>query len=138
MRLPIKLKLAANFTVLTALAGIVAWLGISSLGSLNATLNELTQGSVARLQAADELRMALLEILPFEKNMILSSSPEEVRNNETELAKHRTTFLKSFENFQNIATNDIRQKLAALTPSWVRWTSLQDRMRELIEQNNQT
>ena len=78
MRAPIKLKLAANFAILTALAGILAWLGISSLGSLNATLNDLIQGSVTRLQAADELRMAVLDILPFEKNMIMSSSPEEI------------------------------------------------------------
>ena len=51
--------------------------------------------------------------------------------------KHRTIFLKRFESLQNIATNDVRQKLAALTPSWVRWTSVQDRMRELVDQNNQ-
>ena len=138
MRAPIKLKLAINFTILTALAGILAWLGISSLGSLNATLNELVQGSVTRLQAADELRMAVLDILPFEKNMIMSTSPEEVRSNEEDLVKHRTIFLKRFENLQNIATNDVRQKLAGLTPSWVRWTSLQDQMREFVEQNNQT
>ncbi len=81
--------------------------------------------------------MAILDILPFEKNMIMSNSPEEIRSNEEELVKHRTIFLKRFENLQNIATNDVRQKLAGLTPSWVRWTSLQDRMRELTEQNNQ-
>lgn len=137
MRLPIKLKLAATFTILTALAGVVAWLGISSLGSLNASLNEVIQGSVTRLQAADDLKIAVLDILPFEKNMMISSSPEEVRGNEEELLKHRAIFLKRFEVLQNIATNDIRQKLAALTPSWVRWTSLQDRMRELVQQNNQ-
>jgi methyl-accepting chemotaxis protein len=137
MRLPIKLKLAANFTILTALAGVVAWLGISSLASLNTTLAELIQGPVTRIQAADDLRMAVIDILPWEKNMILSSNPEEVRSNAEEVVKHRTIFLKRFEGLQNIATNDVRQKLAGLTPSWVRWTSLQDRMRELAEQNNQ-
>ncbi len=137
MRTTIKLKLAANFTILTVLAGVLAWLGISSLGSLNATLDDLIKGPVARLQAADDLRTAVLDILPFEKNMILSSSPEEIRSNEEELSNHQTIFLKRFENLQNIATEEVRQKLAALTPSWVRFTSLQDRMRELVEQNNQ-
>ena len=136
MRAPIKLKLAANFTVLTALAGILAWLGISSLSSLNTTLADLIQGPVTRIQAADDLRMAVLDILPFEKNMLMSTTPEEIRNNEEELVKHRTIFLKRFENLQNIATNEVRQKLAGLTPSWVRWTTLQDRMHELVEQNN--
>ncbi len=136
MRTTIKLKLAANFMVLTALAAVLAWLGISSLGSLNATVDGLVQGPVARLRLAGELRMALLEILPFEKNMILSSSPDEVHNNEQEIAKHRIAFLKHFEALQNIATDEVRQKLTALTPYWVRWTSTQDRMRELIDKNN--
>ena len=69
--------------------------------------------------------------------MILASNPEEIRRNEEELTKHRTIFLGRFENLQNIATDEVRQKLAGLTPSWVRWTSVQDRMRELLEQNNQ-
>ena len=129
MRLPIKLKLAANFTILTALAGIVAWLGISRLGSLNTTLGELIQGSVTRIQAADDLKLAVLDIIPYEKNMLMATSPDEIRAYEEELTKHRTAFLKRFESLQNIATNEVRQKMAALTPTWVRWTSTQDRMR---------
>ena len=137
MRLPIKLKLAANFTVLTALAAVVAWLGISSLGSLNATLSDIVQGSVTRLQAADDLKLAVLDIVPFEKNMLMATSPEEIRVYEEELTKHRIAFLKKFESLQNIATNEVRQKLAALTPTWVRWTLVQDKMRELLDQNGQ-
>jgi methyl-accepting chemotaxis protein len=137
MRATIKLKLAANFTILTVLAAVVAWLGISSLGTLNATLGDVIQGNLSRLQAADELRMAVLEIVPFEKNMLMSTSPDEIRKNEEELVKHRTVFLKKFEALQNIATDEVRQKLAGLTPTWVKWTSQQDRMRELVEQDGQ-
>ena len=89
MRLPIKLKLAANFTILTALAGVVAWLCISSLGSLNTTLGELIQGSVTRIQAADDLKLAVLDIIPYEKNMLMATSPDEIRAYEEELTKHR-------------------------------------------------
>ena len=137
MRLPIKLKLAANFTILTALAGVVAWLGISSLGSLNASFGELIQGSVTRIQAAADLKLAVLDIIPYEKNMLMATSPDEIRAYEEELTKHRTTFLKRFESLQNIATNEVRQKMAALTPTWVRWTSVQDKMHELLDQNSQ-
>jgi methyl-accepting chemotaxis protein len=137
MRASIKLKLAANFTILTVLAAVVAWLGISSLGSLNATLNDLVQGSVTRTQAADDLKLAVLEIVPFEKNMLMSTSPDEIRKNEEELIKHRTMFLKKFEGLQNIATDEVRLKMASLTPTWVKWTSLQDKMKELLEQDGQ-
>jgi methyl-accepting chemotaxis protein len=137
MRTTIKLKLGLNFAILTLLTAVVAWLGISSLGSLNATLTDFSQNSLARAQGADELRAAVLEIVPFEKNMLMSTSPEEVRKNEEELVKHRMDFLKKFESFQNIATDEIRQKMAGLTPTWVKLTTLQDRMRELLEQDGQ-
>ena len=113
MRASIKLKLAANFTILTALAGVVAWLGISSLASLNASFGELIQGSVTRIQAADDLKLAVLDIIPYEKNMLMATSPDEIRTYEEELTKHRTTFLKRFESLQNIATNEVRQKMTA-------------------------
>ena len=83
------------------------------------------------------LKLAVLDIIPYEKNMLMATSPDEIRAYEEELTKHRTTFLKRFESLQNIATNDVRQKMAALTPTWVRWTSVQDRMRELLDQNGQ-
>ena len=67
MRATIKLKLAANFTILTALAAMLAWLGISGLGSLNATLDGLISGPVKRMQSADDLRTAVLDILPSRK-----------------------------------------------------------------------
>ncbi len=137
MRATIKLKLAANFFVLTALVGVVAWLGVTSLGSLNATLGDVIQGNLSRLQAAIDLRLAVLEIVPFEKNMIMSTSPDEIRNNEDELVKRRAIFLKRFESLQNIATEEVRGKMAALTPTWVKWTTLQDRMRELLDQDGQ-
>ncbi len=137
MRATIKLKLAVNFFILTALAATVAWLGVSSLGSLNNTLGEVIQGNLSRLKAADDLKLAVLEVIPFEKNMIMSTAPDEIRKNEEELVKYRTAFLRKFEALQNIATDEVRQKMAGLTPTWVKWTSLQDRMRELLDQDGQ-
>ncbi len=137
MRASIKLKLAATFTILTALAATVAWLGISSLGSLNTTLLELLNGPVVRLQRADELRLAIMNITPAEKNMIMAATPEEVGRVAAELAKRRNVFLKKFEAMQNIASDAVREKLVAVTPTWVRWMGLQDQERELMDHNRQ-
>ena len=120
MRASIKLKLAATFTILTALAATVAWLGISSLGSLNTTLLELLNGPVVRLQRADDLRLAIMNIAPAEKNMIMATTPEEVGRIAAELAKRRNVFLKKFEAMQDIATDAVREKIVAVTPTWVR------------------
>ena len=138
MRASIKLKLAATFMILTALAAAVAWLGISSLRSSNTTLLDLINGPVVRLQHADELRLAIMDIAPAEKNMIMAATPEEVARIGVELLKRRGRFLKKFEAIQDIATEAVRQKLVAVTPTWVQWTGLQDHERELMEQGRQS
>jgi methyl-accepting chemotaxis protein len=137
MRATIKLKLAVNFTILTLLAAVVAWLGISSLSSLNSEITNLVNGPVTRLQRADELKASIVEIVPEEKNMILATTPQEIEKHGAELLRGRTDFLKKFENMQNIATEEVRQKLVAVTPTWVRWTTLLDQERELMERNAQ-
>ena len=137
MRASIKLKLAMNFTILTALAAVVAWLGISSLQYLNTTLVGLVNGPVMRLQHADELRLAIMDIASAEKNMIMATTPEEVGKIAAELVKRRNIFLKKFETMQNIATDQDREKLTAVGPIWVRWTGLQDQERELMEHGSQ-
>ncbi len=137
MRATIKLKLAVNFTILTLLAMGVAWLGISSLSSLNSEIASLVNGPVVRLQRANDLKLAILDIVPEEKNMILATTPQEIEQHGAELMKGRTAFLKKFEIMQNIATEEVRQKLVALTPTWVRWTTLLDQERELMESNAQ-
>jgi len=90
MRVSISLKLAVAFTILTALAATVSWLGISSLRSSNATLLELINGPVVRLQQADELQLAIMNIAPSEKNMIMAATPEEVRTIAAELVRRQT------------------------------------------------
>ena len=49
MRVSLKLKLAATFTILTVLAGSLAWLGIQSLGSLNTEIGILVDDVGNRL-----------------------------------------------------------------------------------------
>ncbi len=137
MRASIKLKLAVNFTILTALAAVVAWLGISSLHYLNTTLVGLVNGPVVRLQHADELRLAIMDIAPAEKNMIMATTPEEVGKIAAELVRRRNVFLKKFETMQNISTDRDREMLVATGPIWVRWTGLQDQERELMEHGRQ-
>ncbi len=97
MRVSIRLKLAATFTIITALAATVAWLGVSSLQSLNMTVQELISGPVLRLQHANELQLAIMNIAPAEKNMVMAATPEEATKIGEELIRRRNKFLKKFE-----------------------------------------
>ena len=65
MRITIKLKLAVTFAAVVLLAGAMAWLAISSLGSLNVAMDDLIKGPMQRIQLENELENDLLRIVPF-------------------------------------------------------------------------
>ena len=67
MRFTIKLKLALTFTVIIALAGAMAWFGVSGLGSINDTMEQMVRGPVQRSLLAADLRVQLLAIIRSEK-----------------------------------------------------------------------
>ncbi len=137
MRITIKLKLAAAFMALTALAAGVAVLGVNSLASLNTTMESLLRGPVTRLKLAEELRLAVIHVGMAEKNIMVSSSPEEIGRHASEMEKRRASLFLKFENAVNAATNEGRPQLEALTSTLARWSAVLDHVAELMTRNSQ-
>jgi methyl-accepting chemotaxis protein len=138
MRASIKFKLAAAFTILTALASSLAWLGIGGLGAMNGAMIDLVEGSVARAQLVDELRMAIMEVGSQEKTMILGATPEETRKDADELQKRRAFVLPKVEGLQAASTDEVGKKLASLKSIWAEWTAVLDRERVFMEGGRQS
>lgn len=132
MRVTIKAKLASTFTVLILLTAGMTWLGTSGLGTLNSTMEGVLQGPVQRNQMVSDLQIAMLQILRAEKNMIMSDAPEAIARYDGELAKERAEFVTQLDKYQNAATAEGRQRVAALMTPWQQWTVLQDKIRELV------
>ena len=89
MRVTIKLKLAITFIVIVGLAAAMAGLAVSSLGNINASMDDMLKGPVQRVQMAGELQTNLLLIVRAEKNMILADAPEMIRRYDEEVTKER-------------------------------------------------
>jgi methyl-accepting chemotaxis protein len=80
MRFTIKLKLTLAFAFLiVALAG-VAGLGISSLSSMKANMDEVINVTAMRLDKIQELDVLSLTIIRAQKNAILSDTIDEARS----------------------------------------------------------
>jgi methyl-accepting chemotaxis protein len=71
MRLTVRAKLALAFSFVIVLSAMTAWLGISNLASLNATLDRVVQGPVQRVILSQEMSEQLLAIVRAEKNLNL-------------------------------------------------------------------
>src|SRR5262249_325369 len=104
MRATIKLKLAATFAIITVLTAIMAWLGGSNLGSLDASMTPMIQGPMRLNEIVSDMQIDLLQLLRAEKNMIMSDTQEAIARYDAELLQQRAQFLEHMEKYQSGAS----------------------------------
>src|SRR6185295_4769812 len=93
MRCTVKLKLGLTFGTVIVLSAITAWLGISNLASLDATMEGVLAGPVERIQLAQDLNNILLSAIRAEKNLILAGTNLDDRaRQDAEMIKVREIF----------------------------------------------
>jgi len=114
MRLTIKLQLAAAFGFIIALLLVGNLFGLNSLSKSSAEMDAIIKGPTARLEAAQQLEIHLLNMVRNEKNMILVGSPEEVRKIEASFDKERQAFDAVLTKAEGLATAEGRPKWVAL------------------------
>src|ERR1700737_2788475 len=132
MRATIKLKLAVTFAVIISLSATMAWLGISSLGTLNTSLDNLVNGNARRLQTAVESESNVLRIVRAEKNMLLAEKPEQISAFDTEIGQLRAQLLARLEKWNSYASAEGKQKLVLIGTAVQQWIAAQDKIREAM------
>jgi methyl-accepting chemotaxis protein len=78
VRLTIKTKLAAVFTVVVALSGVGMFLGIQGLGSLNDSMNQTINGPIARSFALNAIDKELVTVALDIRTLALSNQDAEI------------------------------------------------------------
>jgi methyl-accepting chemotaxis protein len=132
MRVTIKLKLAITFTIIILLAGSMAWLGVSSLASLNSGMRAMLDGPVQRALIEYELQTDALQVMRAEKNIMLYEGAEQIAAFESSLLEARGRFNQHFDKVYAIGTTEGKKKIAALNTPWQKWVGAQDRIREFV------
>ena len=136
MRLTVKLKLALAFATVIVLSAITAWLGISNLAALNATMEDVLTVHVGRMQVAQNLRPDLLEVVRAEQNLLLAgSTPEQRVSNDAALVKQSEVFGQRIDKLVAIASEEGKRRLALLVATRQHWLDLIGRMRVLARDN---
>jgi methyl-accepting chemotaxis protein len=135
MRLTIKLKLALAFGALTLLLLGATSFGIMQLSRSNDALGELITGPVKRLNNAEELNIALLQILRAEKAMVLATDAlgNQADDAKIDVQKQRVADLMT----QSEASGDAaaKAKWAAVRTEWERFLPLDAAIRKLALQD---
>jgi methyl-accepting chemotaxis protein len=136
MRMTIKSKLGLAFAMVIVLSGVSAWLGISSLASLNATMGSVLAVDVARLQMAQGLDPDLLRIIRAEKNLLLAGTDTEQRRfYDAEVVKQSELLGQRIDQLETIASVEGKRRLAVLRTSRQHWIDVSERMRNLVRDN---
>ncbi|MBK5957462.1 methyl-accepting chemotaxis protein [Rhodoplanes elegans] len=136
MRLTIKLKLALAFATIIVLSGVTAWLGITNLASMDATLERVTEGPVKRMQMSLELNNNLLLLVRAEKNLVMAASKDQAQAYDAEIAKDRQLLISRIEKADETATAQNKPLWVAIRSAMQQLATIQDRLREHIRQGD--
>jgi methyl-accepting chemotaxis protein len=132
MRITIKLKLAMTFGVIIVLTVAMAWLSITSLASLDASVDQLVHKAVVQSQTANEAETDILLIVRAEKNLLLADATEQAGVFDAEIAKQREQLVARLDKLRAMVTSEGKQNLSAATSTLQQLISTQDRIRDLV------
>jgi len=135
MRITVKTKLGLAFALVIILSAITAWLGISNLSSLNATLDRVVQGPAQRVIASQELSEQLLAIVRAEKNLNLSNTSEDTESFLTELATLRPAFTTRIEQEEATASTEGKPLWTAARSFWQQYMTVQDKIIDAVKRD---
>jgi methyl-accepting chemotaxis protein len=136
MRCSVKLKLGLTFGTVIVLAAISAWLGISNLASLDATMQSVLAGPVERIQLAQELNNLLLAAIRAEKNLILAGTNVDDRaRQEADMIRIREIFSAQIDKLEALTTPEGKKLITALRGTRQEWLEATDRLRGLVHDN---
>jgi methyl-accepting chemotaxis protein len=134
MRLTIKLKLGLAFAAVIALATIMSVLGIGSLASLNATMEDVLHGPEQRAVWEEQLHQILLATVRAEKDLVLSDTPAAIDIHGQEMLKQRDAFNSLGDRLFAIGSVEGKRRLDVMRAGFQRYTAVQDRIRDLMRQ----
>ncbi|MBO9545840.1 methyl-accepting chemotaxis protein [Caulobacter sp.] len=135
MRFTIKLKLGLAFGLVTLLAMLMAGLGIAQLASLNTAITNLMNGPVVQARVANTAYNDFNAIMRSEKNIIIAQDPKEIQEIDDRIVAQRATVVKDLEEFEAVATPEMKSRLADFRSELSSYTTTQDRIRELARAN---
>ncbi|MGX5667693.1 methyl-accepting chemotaxis protein [Rhizobium daejeonense] len=114
MRFTIKLKLALAFGFMVLMLLVASSYGIISLSASKQNMDDVIEGTVVRLDKIQQLNAISLTIVRAQKNMILATTPDEVKKYVNMSLEEQATFNQMFEEMAataSAATRDYWQQL---------------------------
>ncbi|MDR3437178.1 methyl-accepting chemotaxis protein [Telmatospirillum sp.] len=136
MRISVKLKLGLAFAIVIVLSSIGAIVGANGLSSVNDRLDNIVDVLDRRIQIAAGMKIALLQMIRSEKNMILENTDSGMDRFEGEIIKYRDETRQKRDLILVGASEEGKVKIASFNVALDHYVSLQDKVRQLTRLNS--
>ncbi len=134
MRMTVKLKLGLAFATVIMLSAITAWLGISSLSSLNARLDWVLQTPTQRIVESLRLSAELVDVVRAERDLIMAATKAQSDGLEAEISRLRLDFVARVDTLQSSASVENKPVWVAARTSFQQYTTVQDKIIDAVHQ----
>ena len=138
MRFTIKARLAAAFAAILILSAVSAYLGVSSLGSVNDEVKAIVNGPATRTVMTLHMANVLSMAARTEKNLILESDEQAMKGYVERLKGERKKFQELFEHRRQVATEEGKKALDTLHAVYEEYNKSQDETVQLALLNSNT
>ncbi|WP_189472450.1 HAMP domain-containing methyl-accepting chemotaxis protein, partial [Litchfieldella qijiaojingensis] len=121
MRLTLKAKLGATFAIVVALAAGGMYLGISNLGQMNDTYDELIDNKIKRVRLATEIDAESVRVARDERNFILAASNAEMDEFAADIEESKTKIDELLAQMYQLAGAEGRAAIDAFKEPWAKF-----------------
>jgi methyl-accepting chemotaxis protein len=132
MKLTIRAKLILAFILMVMVAGVIYFVGSSSLSRMNERLNRVTDSTAEKIKLAARVNQDMLKISRAEKNLILTSNRREkedihslIKETRNEMDTRRTELRKWVDGEGATKLDQFNRK----------WDSYQEKLEDIISLN---
>ncbi len=136
MRFTIKARLAAAFGAILLLSATSAYLGISSLGSVNQQVDAIVSGPAARTAMTLRMETMLASLARNEKNLILEKDDQAMKGYVENIKNGRKKFQDLFDQRRAVALEAGKKILDALHGVYAEYIKSQDELIQFVLLNS--
>jgi methyl-accepting chemotaxis protein len=136
MRLTLKLKLAATFIVLIALATIGMVSSLNSLGQMSRNLTEITKTETEKVRLAENFTAGQLRIQRDVRELVLADSPTLKAEIRSRMDDARSRAEETYADLHELSTEEGRALLASGRGAWQDLVEVNSRALSLADSGN--
>lgn len=135
MKLTIKLRLIAAFVTIIALSGVIYYIGIANISTLNGSVQTIVDVNVQRIMLAWDITESIQFMTKREKEIILTKDTQEIQEYIDQVEERNSDTMEKLEALQAISDEKGIEILTGFKSSWNDYQKVYGRIKALSIEN---